>query len=74
MCNVVGFKPSYGRNSRSGLVPMASSLDCPGTLTKTVQDAGILYEIMNGHDPREATSLEGKDVLPKDIWEKKDLK
>jgi len=74
MCNVVGFKPSYGRNSRSGLVPMASSLDCPGTLTKTVQDAGILYEIMNGHDPREATSLEWKDILPKDIWEKKDLK
>jgi len=74
MCNVVGFKPSYGRNSRSGLVPMASSLDCPGTLTKTAQDAGILYEIMNGHDPREATSLEWKDVLPKDIWEKKDLK
>jgi len=74
MCNVVGFKPSYGRNSRSGLVPMASSLDCPGTLTKTVQDAGLLYEIMNGHDPREATSLEWKDILSKDIWERKDLK
>jgi len=38
-------------------MPMASSLDCPGTLTRTVKDAGLLYEIMNGEDENENTSL-----------------
>jgi len=36
---------------------MASSFDCPGTITKTVKDAGILYGIMNGEDSMENTSL-----------------
>ncbi len=74
MCNIVWFKPSYGRNSRYGVIPMASSLDCPGTLTKTVRDAWILYEIMNGHDELENTSIEEKDIIDPKIWEKKDLK
>ncbi|MDP5038992.1 MAG: Asp-tRNA(Asn)/Glu-tRNA(Gln) amidotransferase subunit GatA [Candidatus Gracilibacteria bacterium] len=74
MCNVVGFKPSYGRNSRYGVIPMASSLDCPGTLTKTVRDAGLLYEIMNGNDELENTSIEQKDIINPKIWETKDLK
>ncbi len=74
MCGVVGFKPSYGRNSRYWVIPMASSLDCPGTLTKTVQDAGLLYEIMNGNDELENTSLEWKDSIDPKIWERKDLK
>lgn len=73
MCNVVGFKPSYGRNSRFGVIPMASSLDCPGTFTKTVQDAGLLYDIMNGFDPKENTTIEGKDRIDPKIWETKDL-
>jgi aspartyl-tRNA(Asn)/glutamyl-tRNA(Gln) amidotransferase subunit A len=41
-CGVVGFKPSYGRISRWGLVAYGSSLDTPGVLTKTVGDAAIL--------------------------------
>lgn len=53
---------------------MASSLDCPGTLTKTVRDAGLLYEIMNGEDVLENTSIAGKDIIDTSIWEKKDLK
>ena len=57
MCGVTGFKPSYGRNSRYGIMPMASSLDCPGTFTYTVRDAALLYEIMNGYDDKEGTSL-----------------
>lgn len=73
MCNVVGFKPSYGRNSRLWVIPMASSLDCPGTLTKTVRDAGLLYEIMNGNDPWENTTIEGKDTIDPKIWETKNL-
>ncbi|MGE4443724.1 MAG: Asp-tRNA(Asn)/Glu-tRNA(Gln) amidotransferase subunit GatA [Candidatus Altimarinota bacterium] len=74
MCNVVGFKPSYGRNSRYGVIPMASSLDCPGTLTKTVRDAGLLYDVMNGGDVLENTSIDGKDTINPSIWEKKDVK
>lgn len=73
MCNVVGFKPSYGRNSRFWVIPMASSLDCPWTLTKTVKDAAILYEVMNGYDQLENTSLAWKDIIDPKIWETKDL-
>jgi aspartyl-tRNA(Asn)/glutamyl-tRNA(Gln) amidotransferase subunit A len=57
MCGVVGFKPSYGRNSRFGVMPMASSLDCPGTFTRDVKDAAYLYDIMNGEDTLESSSL-----------------
>ncbi|MDD2871355.1 MAG: Asp-tRNA(Asn)/Glu-tRNA(Gln) amidotransferase subunit GatA [Candidatus Gracilibacteria bacterium] len=74
MCGIVGFKPSYGRNPRYGVMAMASSLDCPGTLTKTVKDSALLYEIMNGYDEKENTSLPGKDTINPKIWETKDLK
>jgi len=74
MCWVVWFKPSYWRNSRYWVLAMASSLDCPGTLTKTVKDAWILYEIMNWEDPLENTSIPWKDLLNPKIWETKDLK
>lgn len=74
LCGVVGFRPSYGRNSRYGVFPMASSFDCPGTITKTVQDAGLLYDIMNGEDPKENTSLPGSHTLDPNIWKNKDLK
>ena len=74
MCNVVWFKPSYWRNSRYGVIPMASSLDCPWTITKTVRDAGLLYEIMNWSDELENTSFDAKDIINPKIWETKDLK
>jgi len=73
MCWIVGFKPSYGRNSRFGIMPMASSLDSPGTFTQTVQDAAFLYEIMNGEDQLESSSLPGKDTIDAKIWNTKDL-
>jgi aspartyl-tRNA(Asn)/glutamyl-tRNA(Gln) amidotransferase subunit A len=53
---------------------MASSLDCPWTLTKTVKDSALLYDIMNGFDEKENTSLPGKDFINPEIWNKKDLK
>lgn len=74
MCNVVWFKPSYGRNSRYGVMAMSSSLDCPGTLTKTVKDSALLYDIMNWYDEKESTSLHWKDKIDDSIWDKKDLK
>jgi len=74
MCGVIGFKPSYGRNSRYGIMPMCSSLDCPWTITRTVKDAAILYEAMNGEDPLENTTLSGKDIIDEKIWDTTDLK
>lgn len=74
LCGVVWFRPWYGRNSRFWVFPMASSFDCPGTITKTVKDAWILYEIMNWEDSLENTSIPWKDIIDPKIWETKNLK
>ena len=52
----VGLKPSYGRVSRWGIVAFASSLDQAGPITKTVEDAAILLDIISGHDEKDSTS------------------
>ena len=57
-CGVVGLKPTYGAVSRYGLMAMASSLDQIGPLTKTVEDAEILFNAIKGKDPHDATSVE----------------
>jgi aspartyl-tRNA(Asn)/glutamyl-tRNA(Gln) amidotransferase subunit A len=57
MCGVVGFRPTYGRISRFGLVAFASSLDVIGPLATTVEDAASLTELIMGLDPRDNTSL-----------------
>lgn len=57
-CNLVGFKPTYGRVSRYGLIAFASSLDQIGPLTRTVEDAALAYDAMAGYDPMDATSIE----------------
>ena len=56
-CGVVGFKPTYGRVSRYGLIAFGSSLDCVGPFTRTVEDAAILLGAIAGHDPCDSTSL-----------------
>lgn len=55
-CGIVGVKPTYGRVSRYGIIAMGSSLDSPGPMTKTVEDAALLLGVMAGHDPSDATT------------------
>jgi aspartyl-tRNA(Asn)/glutamyl-tRNA(Gln) amidotransferase subunit A len=56
-CGVVGIKPTYGRVSRYGVIAFASSLDHPGPLGRTVEDAAALLEVIAGHDPMDSTSI-----------------
>lgn len=55
-CGVVGLKPTYGRVSRYGVIAMASSLDSPGPLTKTVEDSALILNILAGKDKFDATT------------------
>lgn len=63
-CGVTGFKPSYGRVSRYGVIAMASSTDSPGPLTKTVEDAAVVAAVIAGKDPYDATT----SALPVEIY------
>lgn len=73
---VVGFKPTYGRISRYGLFPFASSLDHVGILARNVKDVSIVTDILKGQDIKDMTSLKDDnkvytDTLTNDIKGKK---
>jgi aspartyl-tRNA(Asn)/glutamyl-tRNA(Gln) amidotransferase subunit A len=57
-CNIVGLKPTYGRVSTRGAIPLSWSLDHVGPMTRTVLDAAMLLEAIAGYDAREATSID----------------
>lgn len=58
-CNgCVGLKPTYGRVSRHGVVPLAESMDHVGPMARTVEDVAVLFEAMAGFDPGDPTSLD----------------
>jgi aspartyl-tRNA(Asn)/glutamyl-tRNA(Gln) amidotransferase subunit A len=65
LCGLVGWKPTYGRVSRYGLIAFASSFDQAGALTRTVADAAVAFSVMAGADAKDSTSLltEVPDVL-----------
>ena len=53
---IVGLKPTYGRVSRRGVVPLSHTLDHGGPMTRTVEDSAIMLQAIAGHDARDATS------------------
>jgi aspartyl-tRNA(Asn)/glutamyl-tRNA(Gln) amidotransferase subunit A len=57
-CGCVGLKPTYGRDSRYGVIAYASSLDQVGPITRDVTDAALLLQAIAGHDPKDSTSVE----------------
>jgi aspartyl-tRNA(Asn)/glutamyl-tRNA(Gln) amidotransferase subunit A len=56
-CNLVGFRPTYGRMSRWGIIAFASSLDQVGTFGRTVADCTAVFQVTAGYDRRDSTSL-----------------
>lgn len=55
-CGIVGVKPTYGRVSRAGAMPLSWSLDHLGPMTRTVRDAALMLQVIAGHDPHDGTS------------------
>ncbi|MCH7230989.1 Asp-tRNA(Asn)/Glu-tRNA(Gln) amidotransferase subunit GatA [Glycomyces sp. L485] len=53
-----GAKPTYGSNSRYGLIAFSSSLDTPGPVARNALDAALLHEVISGHDPRDSTTID----------------
>ena len=71
-CGLTGLKPTYGRVSRYGLVAYGSSLDALGVLAHSAEDAALLFNVIAGYDPLDATSMDLP--VPEILLEEGDLK
>nr|WP_315253122.1 amidase [uncultured Flavobacterium sp.] len=60
--HIYGFKPTYGRISRYGLMAYASSTDCVGPLAKSIEDIRIVLNVMSGKDPKDQTSIPSTEI------------
>jgi aspartyl-tRNA(Asn)/glutamyl-tRNA(Gln) amidotransferase subunit A len=60
-CGIVGLKPTYGLVSRSGVVAMASSTDCMGPMTITVEDAALVLDVIAADDPLDSTTIKREE-------------
>ena len=60
--HIYGFKPTYGRVSRYGLMAYASSTDCVGPLAKSIEDIRIVLNVMSGKDPKDQTSITSAEI------------
>lgn len=65
--HIYGFKPTYGRISRFGLMAYASSTDCVGPLAKSIEDIRIVLNAMSGKDPKDQTSVVSKEIKQESI-------
>jgi len=74
LCGVVGIKPTYGRVSRYGITAYASSFDQAGIISKSVEDAAKLLEIISGKDSYDSTSADIPVDNYMDLLYKKDIK
>jgi len=66
-CGLIGFAPTFGRISRYGVIAMGSSLDRPGFLTNSVDDAAYLLKLLSGADRHDATTIQEE---PQDLTDK----
>ena len=65
-CGITGLKTSMGRISTYGILPLSTTLDTPGTMARTVRDVAILYQVLQGADPKDKQTI-GRpvsDVMP----------
>jgi len=74
LVGAVGVKPTYGRVSRSGVIAMASSTDVIGPITKTVEDAALVLDVMAGKDELDSTTIDKTDSFMELEYDFKDKK
>ncbi|UAM97050.1 Asp-tRNA(Asn)/Glu-tRNA(Gln) amidotransferase subunit GatA [Polaribacter litorisediminis] len=72
--HVFGFKPTYGRISRFGLMAYASSTDCVGPIAKSIEDIRIVLNIMSGKDVKDQTTYSSETILQENILNADDIK